>query len=238
MRLPSLTIVMTTWMPEGSVGESRRSSARAALMSWRLHLEYEGELRLHIADDGSQVEDLIKSVGARYDGFWPTVTSRQPRRGVGASLNAGLRASWANSPLAAYFVDDWGLREPLDLTPWASLLMEDESLGMVRLGPPHPGLTGSVEMFPSGWGLRLDPHHFAFGHRPTIFHKRFFDAYGYFEEGISALECERLYAEHFCRERLSTDLLRWPDIVYALPYPWIHLGEAEVGDVVPEGVAV
>jgi len=236
--LPPLTIVMTTWMPEGPVGESRRSSAAAALLSWRLHLQYDGELRLHIADDGSPVEDLVRAVGARPNSFWPTSLSRQQRRGVGASLNAGLRAAWNASPLAAYFVDDWGLRELLDITPWASLLMEDESVGCVRLGPPHPGLTGTVEMSPSGWGLRLDPHHYAFGHRPALYHKRFFDAYGYFEEGTSALECERWYAEHFAKERTSTDLLRWPDIVYALSYPWVHLGEAEVGDVEPEEVAV
>ena len=225
--LSPITIVMTTWMPKGLVGESRRSSARAALTSWRLHLDYAGELRLHIADDGSEVEDLIKAVGARYDGFWPTTTSRQQRRGVGASLNAGLKVSWGNSPLAAYFVDDWGLKEPLDLTPWADLLMKDETVGCVRLGPPHPWLTGTVEMFPSGWGVRLDPHHYAFGHRPALYHKRFFDTYGYFDEGVSALECERLYAEHFVKERGQSD------IVYALPYPWVHLGEAEVGDVTP-----
>ena len=95
-------------------------------------------------------------------------------------------------------------------------------------------------MFSQGWGLRLDPHHFAFGHRPALYHKRFFDAYGYFEEGVSALECERLYAEHFCRERPDLFAIDQPcpDIVYALSYPWVHLGEAEVGDVEPEGAAV
>jgi hypothetical protein len=227
---PPITIVMTTWMPEGPVGESRRSSARAALTSWRLHLDYEGELRLHIADDGSPVEDLIKSVGARYDGFWPTTTSRQQRRGVGASLNAGLKASWGNSPLAAYFVDDWGLAAPFDLTPWAELLAEDETVGMVRLGPPHPWIEGQVEHHLEGWWMRLKRGFYAFAHRPALYHQRFFDAYGYFEEGVNAFECEQIYSERFNRSQ-------GPDIVYALPYPWVHLGVTEVGGVVPEGVA-
>ena len=223
---PPVTIVMTTWMPEGPVGESRRRSARAALDSWRLHLDYAGQLRLHIADDGSPVEDLVYAVGARLDGFWPVSGSRQQRRGVGASLNAGLATAWYASPLAAYFVDDWGLTAPFDLTPWAELLVDDETVGMVRLGPPHPWLTGTVELFAQGWAMRLERHHYAFGHRPALYHKRFFDAYGEFREGVSAFECERLYAEGFCSRP-------GPDIVYALPYPWLHVGEAEVGDVEP-----
>ena len=228
--LPPLTIVMTTWMPDGSVGKSRRYSARAAYTSWRIHLNYSGELRLHLADDGSPVEDLKRAVVGDMRS-WPITISRQQRRGVGASLNAGLYTSWTASPLAAYFVDDWGLQRPLDLTPWAKLLMEDETVGCVRLGPPHPGLTGEIEMFPQGWGLRLHPHHFAFSHRPALYHRRFFDAYGYFEEGLSALECERRYAEHFA----SGPCVGGPDIIYALSYPWVHLGKAEVGDITPIG---
>ena len=93
---------------------------------------------------------------------------------------------------------------------------------MVRLVPPHPGITGKVRMFPTGWAFVVDRHHFAFAFRPALYHQRFIDAYGWFSEGTSALECERRYNEHFARTP-------GPEIIYALPYPWVHVG-AEGGD--------
>ena len=101
-------------------------------------------------------------------------------------------------------------------------------IGMVRLGPPHPWLTGEIVHTTIGWFIHLDRHHYAFGMRPALYWPNFLEAYGRFEEGVSAMECERLYAEKFCNTE-------GPDIAYALPYPWEHVGRVEVGDVVPDG---
>jgi hypothetical protein len=53
-----------------------------------------------------------------------------------------------------------------------------------------------------------------------------FDAYGYFDEGVSAYECEQFYNERYCR-------LTGPKLIMALPDEWQHLGGVELGDITP-----
>lgn len=254
--LPPIVVIATTWAPEGPVGDSRLESFRRALLSWG-DLHYDGPLYLHVADDGSR-EALILDGGevgglaapirlaARevFAGFEEISSTQQHRKGVGASLNAGLAAAFDRTPLALYLVDDWELTEPLDLTPWAKLLLRDRNVGCVRLGPPHPGISGRVDMFEEGFAIRLDPANggFVMGHRPALYHQRFHERYGWYAEGESAYEVERLFNEHFCREASALRLEHiagWNlgkeevDILYALPVPWQHIGEAEVGDITP-----
>lgn len=233
--LPAVTVIMTTWAPAGPVGASRIESGSRALRSWLRHLHYDGTIALHVADDGSTHDvdpaDVFASIyyTERDETQWSGLmhATRQERRGVGASLNAGMRSAFHQSPIVLYAVDDWELVGDIDITPWARLLQRDGSMAVVRLGPPHPDLSGTVEMTPHGWCLRLDRHHFAFGHRPALYHQRLVDHYGWFDEGESAYECERLYNERYCARQDG------PDVVYALPYPWRHIGEAEVGDISP-----
>lgn len=217
--LPTITIVVTTWFPPGEDGDKRYNIFREALASWHQHLKYDGELHYHIADDGTFA----------WPGLPPPATfSRQNRRGVGASLNAGFAQAFAQGELALYAVDDWKLAADLDLTPWARLLRDSSLMGCVRLGPPHPDLTGAVlHLGENGWALLLEKHHYAFGFRPALYHKRFFDYYGWFDEGISSLEAERLYNERFCEN------FRGPDIVLALFTPFDHIYGVELSAVVP-----
>lgn len=140
----------------------------------------------------------------------------------------------AEGGIVGMFVDDWRLDADFDLTPWVDILLDDDPrnggpVGMVRLGPPHPWLTGTIQTFPSGWGMRLDRHHYAFGHRPALYHPRMRDAYGPFAEDVSAFECERLYTERWCATP-------GPDIVLALPSPWHHVESVELAGVEPKSL--
>ena len=219
----SITIIATTWFPKGPIGESRKEYAKEAILSWEEWLYYDGIINLHIADDGSfsdYLEDLVEFLSK----WWTrgaVSRSRQERHGVGASLNAGIKVA---DKLFAYFVDDWKLTGEMDLTPWATLLLREERVGMVRLGPPHPYIAGKVEMFNEGWALVLERHHFAFGHRPALYHKRMIEAYGYFEEDVNALECERSYNLRFCSYEVP-GYEAGPKIIYALPSPFEHIAE-------------
>lgn len=222
---PRVTVVMTTYFPPGEGGASRQRAAIETLASWKTHLRYDGEIALHVADDGSGLEHwpaLLFGWDDRQDG------SRQERHGVGASLNAGCKRAFARGDIALYAVDDWLLTADLDITPWVDLLMRGDGVCMVRLGPPHPDLSGTVmHLGDLGWALRLDRHHFAFGHRPALYHPRMFEAYGEFAEDVNAYECERLYNERFCS-------IPGPDIVLALPHPWMpHPGSIELADINP-----
>jgi hypothetical protein len=237
VKLPDVTIVTTTWFPDDERGELRFESAKHAVNSWR-YIQYAGypisaglpagDLRLHIADDGSQDYERRSELLSK---IWERASSRtmQNRRGVGASLNKGFDCAFSFGEVALYLVDDWMLDLRFDISPWVHLLMENESIGMVRLGLAHPDLTGAVKHSPETgkFYLRLDRHHFAFAHRPALYHKRFFDAYGPFDENVNAFECERMYNERFCAEFTG------PDIALALLHPWRHISDIELADVEP-----
>lgn len=258
MSLPRVTIVMTTYFPDDPHAAALRvDAACAAVASWARNLRYDGELAMHIADDGSTT-NLFGFARAR--GEWDAASDRQlagisytqqSRHGVGASLNSGFAQAHMDGGIALYLVDDWKLLAPLDITPWVQLLEAEPTVGMVRLGPPHPWLSGRVEMFKSGWGLRLARHHFAFGHRPALYHRRMIEHWGPFDEDVNAYDCERLYAERWAandrkgswpqtdagysipREDLPWPGNEGPGIVLALPTLWEHIDSIELADIEP-----
>jgi hypothetical protein len=176
---------------------------------------YNEDIFLHIADDGS-------TLSLDYERWWDEdhlTYSRQERHGVGASLNKGFEQAYQRSPLVAYFVDDWELTEPLDVTPWCQALMENDTMGIMRLGPPSPFMRGTIEMVTTnwqGWALKCDNFGLCIGHRPEIFHKRWTDRYGHWEEDINACEVER---------RATVKWAEDPDrlgIYLALPHKFFH----------------
>ena len=233
---PPITIVMTTWSSNDQVGQARATYGWLARTTWEQQLQYAGQLHLHIADDGSQLPDFPRMIAPSGKFRGNQIThSRQERKGVGASLNAGLRQAFDVGPLAAFFTDDWALRWPCDLSPWAALLMEEEDIGVVRLGPPHPWLTGQIERFESDrWGIRIERHHFAWGHRPFLMHKRFYEYYGPFLEGVSALDCEEDYNKRFCEGDSAHLDMGDSDIVCAITYPFEHIGDVGLYNVIPQ----
>lgn len=230
-----VTVVMTTWFPEGDDGNKRLSIAKGALGTWEHFLfNHVGRIYLHIADDGSDIVHL-DSLMETCQKFHPTLSVQQ-RHGVGASLNTGFRKAFEKSDFVLYAVDDWKLNYECDLTPWINLLDEDESIGCIRLGPPHPDLTGMIQHDNNRWYIRLDRHHFAFSFRPTLFHRRMIDKYGRFDEDVNSYDAEQMYNERFNKVSagMNYQLSRnRPDIIYALPYPWDHIYGVELAGVNP-----
>lgn len=227
-KLPIISVVITTWFPE----RVRSSVVKLSLLSWIQHLKYSGDIEYLFCDDGTDRE-LIKEFSADFVSILGNLNwSCDTRKGVGASLNRGFKWAFTESPIVLYMVDDWALTTDFNIDSWVDLLVRREDVGMVRLGPPHPNITGKVEAFTDewqSWGLRMDRQAFAFGHRPALYHKRMVDAYGWFAEGTNALECERLYAEKF-NNQLG------PDIVLALPHPYQHLDSIELAYIEPKGI--
>lgn len=232
MDFPPVTIVMTTYFPEGKAGIARMLAARSAVKSWKKHLQYVEEINLAVIDDGSPEEYTDRFQERILEIFPDPDILNLPRGGgVGRSLNFGFASAFILDNIVLYAVDDWALTKPLNITPWVKLLLERVDVGMVRLGPPHPNTSGRIEMFTDdwqGWGLRLDRYAYAYGQRPALYHERFTDHYGWFKEGVSAIDCEREYAENFVR-------LSGPDIVLALPHPWQHIDTVSMSDMTPGG---
>jgi len=223
--LPILAILVTTYIPPN--GAVRLEAMERTIRSWREHLKYEGEMHIHIADDGSSI--------VPGKGFWDSLVgdwacmsfSRQEHRGVGASLNTGWAACHEITPITLYAVDDWALMADLDITGWVRLLLEDDSVGCIRLGTPHPHMRGGVlRTFAQGWTISWDRSAFYWGMRPALYHRRFVDTYGPVVERISALEAERLYNEHICASQ-------GPSIELVILHPWQHLWSIEMADIEP-----
>lgn len=242
--MTDITIVATTWLPPGKEDE-RLKDFMKSIVSWLSYLRYDdGDINLHIADDGTSDEWFEKLKRAVQFMWHPNLTdwvgdvtfSRQERHGVGASLNAGLKQAFSQGRYAFYTVDDWVLLSPLDLTTWVKFMEDDNyAAGMVRFFP-HPDLTGTFKHIPPyGWATILDHHHYVFATRPCLWHERFFEpqlrGYGWFKEDCSALETEHDF---------NARILTWPyryhpgkEIWMAIPALWQHIDAFSLSDVVP-----
>lgn len=219
-----VVIIMTTLAHNNTDGEVRAANALFTVDSWRRHIKVPArtEIDLHISDDGSSLP------GYPIDHFeyYNTCGSRQEQGGVGASLNAGLRHH-PDTDIYAYFVDDWALTTDLDLQPWIDLLNNDHAIGMVRLGLPHPWITGEAIHDNGLWYWRLQPHHYAFGHRPALIHRRMHDRLGYYKEKVTALECEKDFNDRWIEwQKHYNDC----QIVQAVHNPFQHLDGPEFGE--------
>ena len=227
--LPIVTIVLTTFLPPGHE-EERLAAACEAVDSWANLLVYEGDLVLVVEEDGHGSLDVESAI----DGYWPPLfTTERGMGGVGASLNRGMHFAFQrDSPIVLYAVDDWKLTERFDITPWVEGLMSNSALGCIRLGPPHPSLTGHITIISEQWqGWAFLPHRRDGGiiaaHRPALWHHRFFHAYGPWREGVSALECERDMNARYIAGGSG------PVIVIALPHPWQHIDTVSLSERIP-----
>jgi len=97
--MTDISIVATTWLPQEDADHARRRMAafETALISWRDHLLFDGRVHLILSDDGSGVR--MNDLYAMAQDIWTfrrgeVTFTQQYRKGVGASLNAGLKQSF------------------------------------------------------------------------------------------------------------------------------------------------
>ena len=135
----------------------------------------------YIADSGSRSEHLdviqkllssSKVIGFHSDGFLLP----------GNNWNKGIRRIFDFTNIYFRLEDDWITMQKVDLAPYVKVLLEQEEVGQVRLG----GLPINIESESVGYDgrtyLRLHKtrEYYYSGH-PGLIHKRFHDAYGYFD---------------------------------------------------------
>lgn len=248
-----ITIIMTTWAPEDERGNMRIAAAEQALKSWQENLQYDGELLLHVADDGSNNGDYGSSIDSPPACWWKgKKTFSRQSGGVGASMNAGFRQAFTRSPLAFYVVDDWLLLEPFDLSPWADFLLRSKDLGLMIFGPPSSGVRGRWGQIAVAEPYKLDatrdPHNqlylffpeptpgtpprwcYGYSQRPALYHKRFIQQHGWMDEDDSAIWSERVYNERWSK-RGGGDIA-WPHVQSF----WRHIPGTEFGLINPTAV--
>lgn len=223
--MKDITIVATTWLPPGQEMQ-RWHDFKKAYVSWYENLKYDGNIHLHIADDGTEEpwwDSLQKAI------LWDKgnlTFSQQQRHGVGASLNAGLNKAFETSPIVLHAVDDWELLQPLDLNTWVNFIEDNNYVVDVVRFFGHPDLTGTIKHIPPhGWAVKLDNHHYAFATRPCLWKKSMFDFLGYFKEDVSAIEVE----QDFNFKAMQNGMNIW----MAIPELWRHIGVESNSDLVP-----
>lgn len=222
---PDIYIVATVYFPPNESGRLREAGFRQDLKSWERNLVYhDGGISLIVVNDGDPLPTDFEWQRGQM------VSLGHARNGVGVSLNQGFARAFEDSTLALNIDDDWLLIQPFDLTPWARLLVDDERVGSVKLMAPYPGIAGEIQPLRHGWGVTLERHNLVAGLRAALYHRRFFDAYGWYDEGLNAWETERLFNERFCQGQ-------GPDVVLGLPFPWQEgMGaRVELGQAAPHG---
>lgn len=223
-----LTVVMTTYFPAGSLGDMRASYALDTLQGLMKNLKPYSSIKLHVADDGSDVSKRVFIYKLMYIAHecWEQASTftDSERGGIGASLNLAMdyvKDEWM------YITDDWLLTQQLDLSGPSKLLCSRD-YDLVRLGPVHPNLQCLTRFDESiGWWLDIHQHYggFAFGTRPFIATRTFYEKIGPFDEHLNAYETERLYAERVAQS--TARLAYWGGV--DLAGPWEHIGNECVG---------
>jgi|ERR1051325_735329 hypothetical protein len=216
----SIVIVLQTY--------KRTDYCLRTIAAAREYLRYP-DLRWYVADDGSS-EGHVTTVLAALDGA-PLVGWHSHRRGYGGNANVAWAAADSIGALTLWLEDDWELRAPLDLYPYAALLMETSEVGMVRLGVLNLDIRARTWAH-SGrvyWKLDKEPHIEGtpvFTGHPSLRHKRYRDAYGWYPEGLGPGDTELAYAYQFRMGRQDA-----PGIVWPADYPsqglWGHIGEVK-----------
>lgn len=175
-----VTIIITTY--------NRTDLALQTIKGLKQNLVYEN-LAWHIADDGSDqghIERLLQEIPDA------TVTNAE-RQGVGVSKNLALKKAFEKSQIVMLLEDDWWLRDRLDLSTHADLLMSNERVGIIRYGwLSSDTLTASLVGDKSGygnmcyWKIHQNSGQYCYSGQVSLRHKRWYDVIGYHAEGINA----------------------------------------------------
>lgn len=212
--LPSLCIVLLTYTP--SVDHPRALYAEVTLGSILNRLyDYDGELRVHIADDGSPPEhrNKLRELAGGYRAVVAASTSNSEQGGYGKNYNLAMQTVHAHSEIILPLEDDWELTGQLypDRLVKALLEARDDGMGCIRLG--YIGWTqplrGELRRYAEQTFLHFDsdspePHVWA-GH-PRIETREYQRAIGPWDEGYDPGTTEFLVAN---REASRRGVL-WP----------------------------
>lgn len=153
-----LTIMLLTYAADAK--SERAKYAMTTLRSVLDNLRYDGEIAVHIADDGSPDAHraTLRKLAGGYKHVVAVGESNAKRRGYGASYNLATQAVHPGTGFVLPLEDDWELVRELDVTPFV-LGLDGGRFGCVRLG--YLGTTQELRgRVLHSWGktyLELDP---------------------------------------------------------------------------------
>ena len=126
--IPCVTVVITT--------HNRTRVAEETVKHLCKNLKY-GNLRYAISDDRSNaghVDRLVETFRNCGIEDVKVLETDNERYGLGTALNNGLEYAWEESEFVLTVEDDWILERNLDLSPHVKMMLDDDTIGMIRLG--------------------------------------------------------------------------------------------------------
>lgn len=188
-KLPTVCVLFMTY--------NRTSYAEASAKHGLDKINYQGDLKWYIADAGSEQShlDAIERAIPVENRLGQHSAPLSP----GANWNTGIQEIYKSCPIYFRLEDDFRVREPIDITLWVKLLMSNDKVGMIRLGLVPIETMAQTIMQQTITSVGYDQHiylnvlkekSYIFSGHPSLVHKRFHDAYGYFHETKDPGLCE------------------------------------------------
>lgn len=190
----------------------RTEYALPTIAAARKNLRYP-DLRWYIADDSRNTEHGT-AVRQALEGEHIIGSHHLPGVTYGENAN-GAWSGTAEYALTFWLEDDWVLTQPLDLYPYACLLMETAEVGMVRLGVLNLDIRGRTWAHGGRvyWKLDREPHLEGtpvFTGHPSLRHRRYLETYGPYPEGLGPGDTELAYAWQFRQGTPDAPGIVWP----------------------------
>lgn len=217
-----LTVLLLTY--------KRTEYAEIALRSTLDNLKFDGEIGVHIADDGSPKKhvDTLRKIAGGYSHIVSVGLSNSERGGYGRNYNLATQQIHASSDLVLCLEDDWRLTRELDINPLAKTLLQPDwsalHIGCVRLG--YLGFTdslrGALHRYNGETFLRLNeqsPEKHVWAGHPRLETVDWQRVMGPWPEGLSPGDTE-LAVCSFARQGIA-----WPlDLVAPNGDLFVHIG--------------
>lgn len=191
-------------------------------------IKFDGELAVHIADDGSggkHIETLRQLAGG-YSHIVSVGHSDSARGGYGRNFNLATQQVHLGSDVVLSLEDDWELQRELNLDPLVSTLMHSGGIGCIRMG--YMGFTqelrGHIEFHDNEHYLVFDPDsaepHVWAGH-PRIESREWQIKAGPWIEGLEPGATEF----HMAKCPAFRTGVAWPlDLIAPQGDLWAHIG--------------
>lgn len=132
-----LTVLLLTY--------KRTDYACETLKSTLDNLKFDGEIAVHIADDGSPKKhvDTIRKVAGGYPHIVAVGSSNSERGGYGRNYNLATQQIHASSDFVLCLEDDWRLTRQLDINHLCKVLKSKPHIGCIRMG--YLGFTDKLD---------------------------------------------------------------------------------------------
>ena len=219
--------------------QKRTKLARYVLGSLRDNLSAKGYCpALILCHDGSSKEHV--DALSKEAGDWLYRVTDSKGRGLGASMNLGIREALSISDVFLRIEDDWILERPLEIGPWVDFMKED-SVGVIRMGMMFREKDELEPYGPKEMGLlRMRPRRsrtYNVNNQVALVHSQVHDLCGMYREGCPAQVSERDFAERFnsiTSNCMASPWVCWPEgwstkVYDARNLYFIHAGKSTLG---------